>query len=152
MTPGGRCQCQGKAVIYPVAHVWAIWARPPLAVFCAPIRFRSESELPLLPDLRGALHCRAGALRVAPPREFTLSAAAPAVVYTDAHGAGRITAAIFLPGAEQPRVRHTHMPALSRGDVLKIGISEYELAAAAPGVLWASGISPVRLSLLSATT
>ena len=55
---------------------------------------------------------------------------------------GRISAVIFIHVEEKPRMCHTHIPAWMRGEALKIGIFEYEMAAAAMGILWETELSP----------
>lgn len=88
------------------------------------------------------------ALHATPPRDVALRAPAPLVVYTDAQGLGHISAAIFPPDGKKPRMRHTQIPGWMSGEQLGIGIFEYEMAAEALGVLWATELAPARPILL----
>ena len=99
---------------------------------------------PLSDELSEALRWWLGALECAPPRSIPYVIVKPVLVYTDACGAGHISAVLFVDGVRH--VARTHLPewlALSGASVF-----EFELAAVLFGLCFMLCVCPDRPILL----
>ena len=117
------------------------------SAFLQPCSARQYSKLrpggnKLTPTLQATLHGRIDTLHAARPRSVAFATEAPVVVYTGAQGLGHVSALFFPPASLVPRMCHSRIPLWMRDGELGIGISEYEMTAAALGVLWAAEIAP----------
>ena len=99
---------------------------------------RNRRAYPLDRPLREALNWWACALAHARPRRVNLRIAHPVLVYSDACGVGHIAAVVVIGGAH--RTFQTHLPPWFVD--MKVGISEFELAAVLLGLLIAAGWAP----------
>ena len=142
MSPGEAAKARGK-LGFAQSLMFGRFGRALLQPFTtrqyAPALYRGHK---MTDDLRRTVNWWIQALHATPPRTVTLDAPAPMLVYTDAQGLGHIAAVIIPPSGKKPRMCHTHIPEWMRAEGLGIGIFEYEMAAAALGVLWATELSP----------
>lgn len=94
---------------------------------------------PLSPELADALKWRMAALVGAPPRPIPYRVVKPVLIYTEACGAGHVSAILFIDGVR--RVRRSHLPEWFENEA---GIFEYELSAVLLGMCVALCLAPGR--------